>query len=88
MTGSHVLDCAWLCPCGQRVGAGERVHPWGEAWRCAACLPTPKVTPWRKPKLSRARNLPLNPPDRRYANREKPHIRYAKGTTLEELLEE
>jgi hypothetical protein len=32
--------------------------------------------------------MPPNPPDRRYANREKPHARYAKGTTLEELLEE
>jgi hypothetical protein len=48
VTATKVLDVAWLCPCGQRVGAGERVHPWGEAWRCAACLPTPAPTPWRR----------------------------------------
>jgi hypothetical protein len=32
--------------------------------------------------------MPPNPPDRRYANHEKPHTRYAKGTTLEELLDQ
>lgn len=49
MTG-HVLDVAWLCPCGQRVPAGETVHPWGEAWCCAACLPAPEVALSRKPE--------------------------------------
>jgi len=69
----HTLECGWWCPgCGDRVPAGETVHQWGEAWRCAACLPAPEATPWR------ARTLPPNPPERRYA----------KGTTLEELLGE
>jgi hypothetical protein len=53
----HVLDVAWLCPCGQRVPAGETVWPYGEAWRCAACLPAPEVTPWRRKQK----------PSRRYA---------------------
>lgn len=91
MTG-RVLEVAWLCPgCGRRIPAGETVRKHGEAWRCAACLPASKATPWRTPKPSRpsrARTLPPNPPDRRYANHEKPHTRYAKGTTLEELLEQ
>jgi hypothetical protein len=135
----HVLDVAWLCPCGQRIGAGETVHPWGEAWRCAACLPTPAPTPWRRKPVQannqeepmprgkpgswqhgtaagyahcgpprckdcrawrraydrtrpdrgrQPRDLPRNPGTPSFANRTKPHTRYAKGTTLEELLNE
>jgi hypothetical protein len=47
--------------------------------------PRPRTAGPRKP---RPRNLPSDPPGQpHFANREKPSVRHAKGTTLEELLQ-
>lgn len=84
MTG-HVLETAWLCPaCGRRVEAGWRAYRQGDAWRCGPCAYGHAETRPQRPR-TRAEVLP-RPGLPRVANREQPHARKAKGTTLEELL--
>lgn len=99
MTG-HVLDVAWLClGCGSTVPAGEAVYRQGDAWRCGPCAYGRQRQPRRRtPAPAPAVPEPRTPPQRplppatpfmpRFGNPERPHVRKAKGRTLEELLKD